>query len=117
MVYSCLAFDFKETGFFKLRAGRPRPYGFVKCESLFLKHALSMFKNKSFASDAPETELGLRSAGGETPPLRFQKCKITIKTCLTLFAITGSMAGARSAREKLSFCQNVALLVKFGGEN
>ena len=41
-----------------------------------------MFKNKSFASDAPETELGLRSAGGETPPLRFQKCKITIKTCL-----------------------------------
>ena len=45
---------------------------------------LSMFKNKSFASDAPETELGLRSAGGETPPLRFQKCKITIKTCLTI---------------------------------
>ena len=44
-----------------------------------------MFKNKSFASDAPETELGLRSAGGETPPLRFQKCKITIKTCLSKF--------------------------------
>ena len=55
-----------------------------------------MFKNKSFASDAPETELGLRSAGGETPPLRVQKCKITIKTCLrALASLRSILAGIR----------------------
>ena len=34
-----------------------------------------MFKNKSFALDAPETEFGLRSAGEGTPPLRVSKCE------------------------------------------
>ena len=42
-----------------------------------------MFKNKSFALDAPETEFGLCSAGGGTPPLQFQNVKITISYCFS----------------------------------